>query len=87
MEPIGEKTIAAAKEMIGDMLSSYLTQINKAYLGQDQSLSVSLSLKFQPHSKGGVEMSYGISFVESKIKDGDTIIIDEKQMELPMVEA
>jgi hypothetical protein len=84
METIGEKTIATAKEMLGDLLASYAGQINKAYLGQDQALSINLSLKFQPHPKGGVEMTYGIKFIESQIKDGDVVIIDEKQMELPL---
>ena len=78
--PIGEKTVDKAIEGIRDMLYSYLNTINRAYLQQDN-LVISCGIKLQPHNNG-VMVGYNVSFVESKVKDSDTIIVNENQQEL-----
>ena len=80
---IGEKTIDQAKYEIGGMLDLYHESINKAYLQCDNELTVSISLKFVPGKPANsVEMTVGLSYVESKVKVSQKVLTDEKQMEL-----
>jgi len=86
MEPkIEEETISTAIDGIRDMLFSYLGKINRAYLEQDE-MKISAGIKFQP-TKSGVSVTYNINFVESRVKDGGTIFIDEKQIPIPFKRA
>ena len=80
---IGAKTIEKAKEEIGGLLDTYHESINKAYLQCDNDLTVSLSIKLQPgRPANSVAMTVTISYVESKVKAGSKILIEEKQGKL-----
>jgi len=81
-EKIGEKTIGDTMEGVRDMLHSYLSSINRSFLDQDE-LTINVGLKFRPH-KNGVMVTYQIGYVESRVKDGDSIVVNEKQRELPL---
>ena len=83
--PIGITVISKAMNATTDMLFSYLSPINRSFLEKDE-LSISISLKFKPH-KNGVSTAYQIAFIESKVKDGDFIVTDEKKHELPFEKA
>jgi hypothetical protein len=85
MNRIKRDAINEAIDGIREMLFSYLGTINKAYLAQDE-LKISAGMKFQP-TKSGVSVTYNISFVESRVKDGDTIFIDDKQIPIPFKRA
>lgn len=79
--PISPTVISKAIDGTLDMLMSYVPALNRAYLDNDE-LVVAVSLKFRPH-KSGVLAEYKINFIESRTKDGDSIVIDEKQQDLP----
>ena len=81
MNEIKETTIDKTLDGMRDMLYSYLNAMNRAYLEQDK-LTVSMGFDVSPH-KDGVVVNYRLSFVESKVKDSDSIIIDDKQQKLP----
>ena len=83
-EAIGEQTIEKTLAGISDMLYSYLPSMNRAFLEQDE-LAVSIAIKVRPH-KSGTMVNYNLSFVESRVKDGDSIVIDEKQIGLPFTD-
>jgi hypothetical protein len=68
--------------MLEGLALSHQRTINLAYLRQDGALDVAFKLKFSEH-KGGVRVGYEIAYVESKVKDGDHIIIDEAQLSMP----
>ena len=85
MQAIKEETIENALDGIRDLLFSYLGKINKAYLEQDE-LKISAGIRLQP-TKSGVSVTYNINFVESRVKDGDTIFIDDKQIPIPFKKA
>ena len=69
-------------EILETHMLSYKNEIEKAYCLEDGGLLVNLSVKFGAVSNAGVEVKTGISFVASKIKDGEISWIDENQ--LPM---
>jgi hypothetical protein len=79
---IGDKTIDKVMRETTELLKSYLRPINSAYMDQD-GLTIALQLRFVPH-RDGVLAGYQINFVESRIKDSDQLIINERQMELPL---
>jgi len=78
---IGEETIDKTVDAIRDMLYSYLPSMNRAFVDADE-LAVTMGFGVRPH-KDGVIVSYKVAFVESKVKDGDSIIVNEKQQSLP----
>jgi len=79
---IGTITIKHAKLKISEHLDSYHQEINDAYLACDNDLSINLKIKLQPHKLGGIDMSVGISFTESKINHTVKCRIDERQKKL-----
>ena len=75
--------IDKAKTEISGLLDNYAVQICKAYTENDDTLTVSLSLKFSAGKPANsVEMQVDISFVESKVKDSVKILVNEKQIGL-----
>jgi hypothetical protein len=78
---IGPKTIAAAKDMLGNLLVDYQEHINGAYLRGEGALKVDLSLKFNLDN-GANNIDAGISFVSERIKDSVSCLADEFQGEL-----
>ena len=80
-EKIGLKTLRKVSDAVHDLLASYTASLNKAYLDSDE-LAVNIGLKFRPH-KDGVMVNYQINYVESRVKDGDMMVINENQQDLP----
>jgi hypothetical protein len=79
---IGPHTIEKVNQELHMLLEDHMDRMNKAYLANEEDLSVSISLKFRPHKTGATEIDYQISYTESKVKEGDKIIVDEQQREL-----
>jgi len=78
---IGEKTITEVKRMVGEAMRTYLTEINDAYLGEADALSLKFGVKLSPAKSGtAIDLSFG--FVTGRIKDKFIAYADEKQ--LPM---
>ena len=82
MPKIGEKTIHKVSEMLETHMLSYQAEIEKAYCLEEGGLTINLSVKFGPVSNAGVEVKTAISFVASRVKDGETAWIDENQLPL-----
>ncbi len=81
MEKIGEKTIKAANGMVGDLLSLYQGKINRAFDAAEGELSVSFKISFcQANEK--ISVTCDIGFIESRVKDGVSDMIDEKQLQI-----
>ena len=74
---IGIKTLTAISDQLKRHLTDYQAEIDKAYCAADD-LTISLSAKLLP-SEAGVKIATSITFVESKVKDGGIIVVDEKQ--------
>jgi hypothetical protein len=83
MIELGPKTLSSIKGILTDYIDTYGGEMSRAYVKQDGELSVAISLKFQP-GKGGatVLLTHKIGFVSDRIKDGDVVEIDEKQLDL-----
>jgi len=83
MEPIGFQSLDKAKTELNAMIDEYAEEINKAYLQNDNELTVSLSVKFSPgKAAGDIVMKAGITFVESKIKHSVELLVNERQLSL-----
>ena len=54
MHEIGKDTIETASGLIKTLLTMYKEELQAAYLKEESSLSVALSLKFKPSDDGGV---------------------------------
>ena len=80
---IGPVTLEKAKTAISNDLENWWEQIKEAFIKNDYTLAVGLSLKFQSNGGGKIEVEHGITFIESRVKDKDVIIVDEKQQKLP----
>ena len=78
---IGDLTKQAIKDGIEENLDKWMDSIAKAYLRAGDGLTVALPVTLKPKN-GKVEVTVGISFTESKIKDENTRTVDEKQLGL-----
>ncbi len=77
------QVIGKAQEMIGKLLNDHRDDIHKAYLKCEGGLSVSISLKVEPtKDPHQVSLGVGINFVESRIRDGGRVLINDMQDEL-----
>jgi len=75
--------IDRAKAELSGLLDNYAVQICKAYVQNDDELTVSLSLKFSPgDAANSIELEVKINFVESKVKDSVKVLVNEKQIGL-----
>jgi len=75
--------IDKAKAELSGLLDNYAVQICKAYVQNDDELTVSLSLKFSPgDAANSIELEVKINFVESKVKDSVKVLVNEKQIGL-----
>ena len=78
---IGTQVMARVKSEIGGLLDIHMAAINRTYLENENDLSVSLSVKFEPTKADNViKTTVGISFTESKITEKHSFEIDEKQI-------
>ena len=82
MHEIGNDTIGTATGLIRVLLNMYKKELQAAYLKEENSLSVALSLKFKPSDDGGVEVDAGINFITSRVKDNISRSVVEGQEEL-----
>ena len=82
MHEIGKDTIETANGLIKTLLTMYKEELQAAYMKEDGSLSVALSLKFKPSDVGGVEVDAGINFITSRVKDNISRSVVEGQEEL-----
>ena len=82
MHEIGKDTIGIASGLIKTLLTMYKEELQAAYMKEDGSLSVALSLKFKPSDDGGVEVDAGINFITSRVKDNISRSVVEGQEEL-----
>ena len=80
---IGEKVLTQAVEHMTDLLEDHIERINTAFLENDGALSVSLTLKFQPSMKAGVDCDVVLNFVAERVKVGNSFSCDENQAPLP----
>lgn len=83
---IGPNTLHQAKASLAMDLANWWPQIQDAFVRQDHSLTISLSLRLQANGGGKIEIEHGINFVESRVKEKDVVIVDEKQQKLPGME-
>ena len=80
MAGIGEKTVERIKEDLGDLIASYRTAIDGAYLAQKENLKVSLSVDLSPgKTPDEIIIESSISFATGKIKDKINSTVDERQ--------
>lgn len=80
MPGIGEKTIERIKEDIGDLLTSYRSAIEGAYLTQEKNLKVGLSVDLSPGKHPDeIIIESSISFTTGKVKDKIESTVDERQ--------
>lgn len=84
MTGLGEKTFSMTKELLGHIVEMYQAEIKKAWLKTEKTLSISLSLKFNPNdaNEDEVDIEAGISFVSEKVKDSISATVNEKQGDL-----
>lgn len=69
---------------VAGVLRDRLPELEKAYLVFSDKFPVSIKLVFMPSDKGDLEVKVTSSFdTGEKISDTRTIIINEKQMDLP----
>ena len=79
---ISNAVIEEISSRIQDMLESYQTQLDEAYLrtGEDQ-LSISIGAKVSPDN-ARLKVVTSISFVKEKVSDKITSFVDEEQASL-----
>jgi len=79
---IGVKTRAKVLEQIGGLLETYQDKIEAAYCLSDEPFAVAIAVKFHAAGRSGTKVTSKITFVESKITDGLSEVVDEQQMGL-----
>jgi len=79
---IGEKTRAKVLEQIENLLKTYQDKIEAAYCLSVEPFAVAIAVKFHAAGRSGTKVTTKLSFVESKITDGLSEVVDEQQMEL-----
>jgi len=79
---IGIKTRAKVVEQITGLLETYSNKIEAAYCLSDEPLAVGFKTKFNAAGRSGVKVVTQITFIESKITDGLSEVVDEQQMGL-----
>jgi len=72
---IGAATIAKIADQIHQHMVDYNIKIDRAY-SEAEELSISFSAKLSP-DKNGVKVQTSISFVESRVKDSETCVVEE----------
>lgn len=77
---INDKMLKQAEAEISNLLDKHIEHINKAYLDTENELTISLGLKFgSGKGAGEIKMTTSITFVESKIKESNTVTFDINQ--------
>jgi len=82
MNTIGEKTVERITADIGDMMETYMRDINRVY-EDDKSVSISMSAKLEDAGNGNVKVTTKLSFTTGKISDSYESSVNERQEELP----
>jgi len=71
---IGTATIAKIADQIHQHMVDYNIKIDRAY-SETEELSISFSAKLSP-DKNGVKVQTSISFIESRVKDSETSVVE-----------
>jgi hypothetical protein len=81
---IGEKTLRKGGEMLTNIMLSYISKINEAFLHNGESeLKIGLDLTIKPGAaNGNFKLQSGIKFVTEQIKDTFSDSCDELQTNL-----
>ena len=83
MATIGNKTIEGASELVSGLLRTYRTELDKAYMKAEGTLSVSIGLTFKPaETLNGIDIEAKIKFVTDQVKDTVGRTVDERQEDL-----
>lgn len=80
---LGELTIGKVKDILCEQIDTYAKAMNDAFRNQSGALDVGLTLKFRQIVDTKVELAYGINFVSERVREGDKMVIDDAQQELP----
>lgn len=78
---IGPLTLAKAMHQVGSLLEKYKIAIDVAYTKADCQLDIDFKVKLRADRKGTKVLS-AISFVESRVKDGEGETVNESQLEM-----
>ena len=79
---IGAKSFV---QILGDIRALLIQQhlrINEAYILNDDELTLSISVKVQPHKRGGNLITTALSFTKEKIKEAIETRVDESQIRM-----
>lgn len=69
--------------LVDAALSEYIAQIREAYLKAEGGLTINMAMKIEPtRDPHVVSLETSVSFVESKVKAGSKVQIDDRQGEL-----
>jgi len=75
--------IDQAASTMSNLLKDYLAELEKAYLTMPDKFPVDIKLLFMPSDQGDLAAKVSFSFdIGLKIKDSQTVIINEKQRQL-----
>ena len=80
---MGPKTLQQAKEALVGDFDNWQGNILAAYESQGMSITIAFQLKIDGMADGKTKIEHSINFIESRVKDKDTIVVDEKQEMLP----
>lgn len=84
MGEIGKKTVKKAVEMVDELLTSNLKEIDETFDKTEEALKLPLSIYLSRAKNGvGVRVRATLSFATDYVKDSKVVELDEKQREIP----
>lgn len=78
---ISSEILNQANDMVGNQLSQYRDTIGRAFSENDEILEITSKIRLS-FAKGKFKIQTKLAFVESKIKDDQTVWYDPDQMQL-----
>lgn len=80
---IGHQRIKEGINDLVDLVRDAHTEINQAYLDNDDDVPITMKLRYRRNKRGEVEMGTGIDFVQTRYKRNKNRIVEEDQRRLP----
>lgn len=79
---ISGNVLEKTHNMIIGILQDNHKLIEEAYCNEEDSLSLSVSVKFSESKQSGIDIDVGINFVKERIKAKVSSTVDDNQMKL-----
>ena len=83
MAKINRPVLKGALNQVENLLADYMDKIDEAYIqAGDAPLDIALKIQLKPAPEGQIKITTSLGFVESRVKDSQTVLVDPRQRNL-----